>query len=253
MNARHLITVRISAALFILLFLAITLRADGFLYQLPEDGTWARFDMAGKAVEPDGKETTISGTVTLSSVGTVDVDGQKCRWIELGTEAKRNNQEFFDVEKLLIPEKRLAKGEDPLSHVLKAWHKHSMINGGAARERPDVQNPDSPGGKQVRGPKLRMFLHEPFDSPRLLGKTSIDSKLGPRECRGISAEEKVEGPATFNHKFLIRLHEDAPFGVVTWEVESKLEKDDKLIGTMTTKATLADFGKDAKSRIPEAK
>lgn len=252
MKAHHR-AARVIASLVTVLFLAGSLRADGFLYQLPEDGTWARFDMAGKAVEPNGKETTISGTLTLSSVGTVDVDGQKCRWIELGTEAKRNNQEFFDIEKLLIPEKHLVKGEDPLAHVLKVWHKHSMINGGAARERQDVQNPDSPEGKLVRGPKLQMFLHGPFDSPRLLGKTSVESKLGPRECRGVSAEEKVEGAATFNHKFLIRLHEDAPFGVVTWEVESKLEQNEKLIGNMSTKATLADFGKDAKSKIPEAK
>jgi len=225
MNIRHLTTVRMAAGLFTVLFVAIPLHADGFMYQLPEDGTWARFDMAGKAVEPDGKLTTISGTLTLSSVGTVEVDGQKCRWIELGTEAKRNNQEFFDFEKLLIPEKHLVNGEDPLSHVLKAWHKHSMIAGGAPQERQDVQNPDSPAGKIVRGPKLQMFLHGPFDSPRLLGKTSVESKLGPRECRGISAEEKLEGAVTFNHKFVIRLHEDAPFGVVTWEVESKLEKN----------------------------
>src|SRR5262245_41964406 len=35
---------------------------------------------------------TLEGTVTLRSVGTVEVDGQKCRWIEIDTNAKRSGK-----------------------------------------------------------------------------------------------------------------------------------------------------------------
>jgi hypothetical protein len=52
---------------------------------------------------------------------------------------------------------------------------------------------------------------------------------------------------------VIRLHKDAPFGVVTWDAEMKLERDGKNLGIMANKATLSDFGNDAKSVIPEAK
>jgi hypothetical protein len=52
---------------------------------------------------------------------------------------------------------------------------------------------------------------------------------------------------------LIRVHPDAPFGVVTLEVESKLEQNGQPLATMTTKMTLSGFGKNAKSKIPEAK
>ena len=244
---------RVAASLLVVLTLGGTLRAEGLLYQLPEDGSWAKFDLVGKAVEPDGKETSLSGTLTLSSVGTVDVEGQKCRWIELAVEASRNDQMFTDVEKLLIPEKYLVKGEDPLSHVLKAWHKHSMIAGGAPQELQDVQNPDSPAGKQMRGTKLRPFLHGPFEMHRLLPKALVESKLGSRECLGVSAEEKIEGGVTANSKYVIRLHKDAPFGVVTWDAEMNLERDGMALAKMTTTATLSDFGKDAKSVIPEAR
>jgi hypothetical protein len=234
-------------------FLTTSSQGEGMLYHLPADGTWAKFELVGKGIEPDGKETNLSATQTISSVGMTDVDGQKCRWIEIAVDGKRNDQAFTHVDKLLIPEKFLVKGEEPLTHVLKAWRKHSLIGGGAALELNEVQNPESRDGKYVRGDTRRQFLHGPFDAPQKLDKALVESKLGKLECEGISAHERTTDRVTLDSRYVIRLHRDAPFGVVTWEAEMKLDLNGNSLGTMTTKATLSDFGKDAKSAIPEAK
>ena len=98
--------------------------AEGLFYQLPKDGSWAEYTIDGVGTNPDDTEVTLRGTVKMSSVGKVQVEGKPCRWIELRTEGKRNDDKFTDTVKLLIPEKHLAKGQDPLGHVIKAWKDH---------------------------------------------------------------------------------------------------------------------------------
>ena len=58
---------------------------------------------------------------------------------------------------------------------------------------------------------------------------------------------------TIDSTYSIRLHKKAPFGVVTWEAEAKVERDGQGLGTMTMKMKVLDFGTDAKSVIPDAK
>ncbi len=99
--------------------------ADGLIYQVPPDGTWVRFQTDGTREAPDGKVVPLTGTITLSSVGVAKVDGEVCRWIEFGGEAKLNDESATQFHKLLIPEKHLGKGQDPLPHVRKAWWTHS--------------------------------------------------------------------------------------------------------------------------------
>ena len=91
--------------------------AEGLLYELPDDGHWVRFEMDGKGTEPDGTEIAIVGTLTMSSVGTTEIDGEKCRWIEIVADAKRAGEPFTDIDKLLIPEDQLAKGKEPLKNA----------------------------------------------------------------------------------------------------------------------------------------
>ena len=223
--------------------------AEGLLYQLPDDGHWVRFEIDGTGTEPDGTEIKLVGTLTMSSVGTVDMDGKKCRWIEIVTEAKRAGEPFTDIDKLLIPEHRLAKGKEPLKHVLKAWHKHSMGDG-PPRKIEDFAGES--GALYLR--KLNPSLHGPFETTKELEPVRIDSKLGKLECKGITASEKIEqgGGVTIHSTYLIRLHNKAPFGVVSWEAKWKVEQDGQALGTMTMKMKVADFGTDAKSMIPDA-
>jgi hypothetical protein len=244
------------SSLVVCIFLTASACAEGLLYQLPDDGGWAKFELNARTVDPDGTEkTTMSGTLTISSVGAIEVEGQRCRWIELVFHGTRIDEKVYtDVNKLLIPEKHLAQGEDPIKHVLKAWRMHSKNPGNAPIEIPDVQNPESPGGQSVRRDELRLFLHEPFLAPQNLGKATVEGEFGKLECMGISAQEHSKNREVLRHsKFLIRLNNDVPFGVVTWRAEMKFEQDEKLLTTLTTIVKLLDFGKDAKSSIPESK
>ena len=121
---------KIAAVLLVGILLAFqtSVHAEGLLYRLPKDGTWAEYKMEGKGTNRDGSEVTLTGTLKLSSVGTAQVDGKPCRWIELKINVKRNKEDFTTIDKLLIPEQQLTVGKkDPLQHILKAWHQHSHV------------------------------------------------------------------------------------------------------------------------------
>ena len=190
------------------------------------------------------------GTLTLSSVGAAEVDGEACRWIEIDMAAKRDGQPFTVIHKLLIPEKHIGKGKEPLEHVLKAWFKHSMIADGTPRQIEDLKGT---GARQLAA--LRPFLHGPIKTSEKLDKVAVESKLGKLECEGITAQEKTDagGNGSYDSTYTIRLHATAPFGVVTYENTMKVERDGKSQGTMTGKMKLLDFGKDAKSALPDSK
>ena len=97
-------------------------------------------------------------------------------------------------------------------------------------------------------------MHGPYENIEKLEPLFIETKLGKLLCEGIKAHERTDqGGALFDSTFTIRLHESAPFGVVAWEGKSKVEQNGKDLGSMTMKLKVKDFGKDAKSGIPEAK
>ncbi|QDU41886.1 hypothetical protein Mal52_03410 [Symmachiella dynata] len=232
----------------LLTLVTTTAQAEGLIHQLPEDGAWAQFDIQGKGTDADGSTVTLSGTITMSSVGTAEVDGEQCRWIEVATEGKRDDQAFTDIVKLLIPESQLAQGKDPLKHVLKIWHKHSQVPGGAKQ----IEDLAGQNARYLR--KFRPLLHGPFEMVQKLEKAPVDSKLGKVDCDGYSASGEVEmGTILMNSQYTIRLHKSAPFGVVTWQAETEVSREGQALGTMSTKFKLSDFGKDAKSAIPDAK
>src|SRR5487761_1132377 len=100
--------------------------ADGLIYQLPEDGAWTRFKVTGDAVPPDGTvKVTLHGTPTVRSVGRAVIDSQPFRWIELESEMtfQKGGKPALANEliKILVPEGDLAKGKNPLAHVVRAY------------------------------------------------------------------------------------------------------------------------------------
>lgn len=57
--------------------------ADGLLYRLPEDGSYARFDLDIKEQRGEAVGKMLTGSLMMSSVGAKEVDGKKCRWSEI--------------------------------------------------------------------------------------------------------------------------------------------------------------------------
>ncbi len=225
--------------------------ADGMVYQLPEDGVWATFALEGSFLDPDGKEqetdASIKGTLTISSVGTVEVEGVPCRWIEIVIEAQRDGTTFKEVDKLLIPAAELGAGKQPLKHVRDAWYQHTSVENGKPQHIPDISKLD---GAYVE--RIRPILHPPFTGERRAGKKIVECKLGKVDCETVEAEEieKYDGSdIQYQSSYVVYLHEQAPFGVAAWQTVNRVRRGERLLGTRRLLARLADFGKGARTCI----
>src|SRR5262245_58086993 len=147
--------------------------ADGLVHQLTADVTSARFDLVIKISE-NGMEKTGKGTMDMASVGQVDVDGKKCRWIEFRLKLNLDGIELTTIAKALIPESALKAGENPGAAMVRGW---LQDQGRDSEELKDIQS-------QRAGP-LPAFLAGPLQNVKKLDKTVIDNKaLGKIECTG---------------------------------------------------------------------
>jgi hypothetical protein len=215
-------------------------RADGLIYQLPRDGTQVRYDNE-VTFSNNGQERTSSGSLTLSSVGVTTVDSEKCRWIEIKTTRKTDNREQITIAKFLIPEKDLGKGKAPGDHLIRGWIKRGDNEPQAVTD--------------LKGPQTRLlvaYLAGPAPNSRDLDKTEIDGKLGKLTCRGIAADYEFVGDnGSLGVAMENRLNEKAPFGVVSavWKFERK--QNGQVMGSGTSKLTLADTSTTALSELPD--
>src|SRR5262249_2075857 len=183
-------------------------RSDGLIYQLPKDGTSATYDMQVSGSR-NGQQKTGKGSLVVSSVGEATIDNEKCRWIEFKMALKLDDDSRVAIVKVLIPEKHLGKDKAAGDNILRGWGKQG---GGTAVE---IKNTSS----NEMGP-ISAFLTGPPKDLKKIDQIEIDGKLGKLQCAGVSGTTELEqGGSTFDLKFESRLHEKAPFGVVTsaWE------------------------------------
>jgi hypothetical protein len=216
-------------------------RADGLIYQLPANGASVRYDTETTG-SFNGQDRTFNGSVTISSVGEATVDGEKCRWIEIRMMNKRDVQERVSIAKCLIPEKDLGRGKAPGEHVIRGWFKQGD---GEAQAFTDFRSAQGGG-------RVAMYLVGPPQNPGELEKIEIDTPLGKLACPAATGTREVEqGNGTTTITFENRLHEKAPFGVVSavWKFERKM--NGQVVGSGTTKMTLADTNATALSELPD--
>ncbi|MEX0938057.1 MAG: hypothetical protein WDZ59_09370 [Pirellulales bacterium] len=216
-----------------------TAHAEGLIHRLPEDGTWARFEITGTATEPDGAvQVTVQGTQTIRSVGQLDVEGEPCRWIELEMDANFNRtgsepEKLFEYLKLLIPEKRLKQGENPREHVLKAYKGPTAA--GAQALAPNTASLDE-------------FFHAPLEETAAMPAETIKTNDREWTCEGTLGQS-----TTNNTRFVTRtrVHPEAPFGVVTYSYEKHRFRGDQSQGMRTMAWKLVASGTGAKSIAPD--
>jgi hypothetical protein len=215
-------------------------RAEGLLYQLPEDRSWVRFavqytfkfDGTGQAVEGTG-----TGTMTMASVGKALEGPEACCWIEFKVHLKDSGTEHTLIRKLLIPEKYLKRGENPTAHVVRGWAKYD--NEAVERAVP------------VHG-RWPAYLVGPLQDERKLDKRLVDSKLGALMCDAVTGWIQYnEGDLHTKVTFETRLHEKAPFGVVSTRMVFEVKRDGKVHHTIDATAKLTDFGRDAETALPD--
>lgn len=228
---------------------AATASADGLIHKLPEDGTWALFEMSGgeqDANDPkDFKKG--SGTLKLSSVGAAAENGEKCRWIELEAWITYNGRESTHLHKLLIPEKRLTKGETPAEHVVRGWERTTRPDReGEVRELRTVDS------KPRVGDIESVLLGGPGKDVKKLEVKVIETKLGKLKCDGVTGTfiSKMHGPGGVREMegtFEAWFHEKAPFGVVAYYIETKEPNGD----IVTINLDLSETGTTALSQLPK--
>ena len=214
--------------------------AEGLLYQLPEDGSWVQFD-AKYTFKTDGMEMPGEGTGTLkmASVGKAIEGSEPCRWIEFDVRLKDSGPEQILIRKLLIPEKYLKKGENATEHVVRGWAKFN--------------NEDVQPAVPVHG-RWPAYLAGPLQDEKKLDQQLVENKLGVLNCDGSTGWiQYKEGDFHTKVTFETRLHEKAPFGVVSCRMLFEVKRDGKVQQTIDATAKLTDFGKDAKTALPDHK
>jgi hypothetical protein len=254
---------RLPTCFAVILVLGLTggVRADGLITKLPADGTWALFAVKETAAFPGkqggkAKAVTVAGTLKLASVGSEKVEGEACRWIELVLEATPPGakEPQVTVFKALIPEKFLAKGQDPRAHWLKGWMK-------LGDQPPQALTPE-----QLAAPvlKLNMFVGGPLQETKDLQKKTIETGVGELTCRGVSGTLVIKGGSVRvtdgkaeAHDAKLRVesyfHDKAPFGVALWRGTLMLNVAGGQATTSDSTITLNKFGKVAKSVLPDNK
>ncbi len=234
-----------------------TAQADGLIHALPKDGTWVSFKMEGHEDKTHrGQEVEhFTGYLKISSVGRETVNGEQCRWVEIEHTWDRTDDPTYDerkqIFKLLIPEKHLRKGAAPGKHVVRGYQ---VFGTTPPKRQPTAikKLPASFRNLMLRGPMENAEKLPPKLAPNLAQK-----KLGKLKCGGVRGATEidselpdgVEGLETLPFSFEVRLHEKAPFGVVSYEFSGLEPNND----TVVTKMTLDDFGEGAVSRYPDAK
>lgn len=237
----------------LLVLIPLAARADGLIDRLPNDGAWAEFDVTGKAVGADGQSrATIDGKLTFSSVGREEVSGEPCRWIEIKSQTRdlrgENRAETTGVLKLLLVERRLQRGQEPLAGIAKAWRQHPGMDDGKIKEL-DLKGE---GLREVQS--LDEFLHGPAWEVVELEALAVESKLGSLPCKGLRCTEvQKAGGAETRLTVIVRLNDQAPFGVVSYEYEKERLRDGRSVGKRTMDLKLVDFGENAASALPDSR
>ncbi len=234
--------IRVAVGLSLALASAQSARADGLIYQLPADGGQVRYEMV-IALNAEGNDLKLKGSISVSSVGQVTENGEKCRWIEFKMITDEGGLDRTVISKALIPEKHLGKGKSPVDNLIRVWVKEGD---GEPQEIRDFK------GQQLLA--LRAFLAGPVKNPAELEKIEIDGKLGKLPCAGATGDLEIEvGMATLGMNYENRLNEKAPFGVVAgnWKFDLKNNGQAALAGTL--KLTLTDTNTTALSELPNNK
>lgn len=219
-------------------FFASAAFADGLVFQLPADGSWARFGLKGELIRQNNTNP-FSGTVILRSVGKIEESGEKCRWVEI--ELLLGDDKT--IYKLLVPEKGLKKGENPLAQSIRAWIQH-------ASDAPEKLT------EPHKAPFLPALLGAPLSDAKTLEDQEIENaKLGMLKCKRISGKRKQERDdgLVIESTHELCLHEKAPFGAVAAKIDfaGKRGMFEDFRGSYSI--TFEDSGANAKSELPEFK
>lgn len=215
--------------------------ADGLITQLPEDGSWAEFELKLTLTE-NGQQRERSAYLKLSSVGQVEHQGAKCRWVELQI-SRIEPPQADEVTKILVPEESLKSGKVTAASLIRGWRK-------PADEEATEMDKDQPRLKI--GP-LALLLSGSFSDPQKLEKEDVKVEgLGSLACdkttgkHELSMSESEKAPADIT----VWRNSKASFGTVKLRVHIVDKRPDSERDGVF-EAVQVKSGKDAKSALPD--
>lgn len=235
--------------------------ADGLIFQLPPDGTWAKYAVAaegeGKAEGVPKMDLAMTGTLTISSVGEVTRNQQKCRWIELKFENPKSKGHKKLLLKMLIPVDRLKRGDDPLSHSILTYFSLKPIDENKLKSFIE----EGFNRVQYEIDRFRTDFPAPLENSKNLMRETAETPAGKFEdCEIVTGTYNYDGPlhgggrSVFSGTYRITIHSKAPFGVVSMQVNADArEIHDDFVGSFSATKTLvlSETGKNAMSDLPD--
>ena len=202
--------------------------ADAVLQTLPEDGAWVQFHVnlkiGGQVSDP---------VWTLKSVGTKQVGGDACRWIELQSKHGERNVVLF---KCLVAESEFGKGKDPLAAARQVFVKNFD------------QEPREVQSVAAADPVLALILSGPAQAKKLDVKEAVDVQKGRIECEVFTGTSQGEiGGTKFELEHQLLMSDEVPYGVAAARFRVNVAGN---AFTASVDCVQKDSGKDAKSALP---
>jgi len=216
-------------------------RADGLITQLPDDGSWAEFELKLTLTENDQKREH-SAYLRLSSVGQVEHQGAKCRWVEL--QVSRTEPPTPDeILKILVPEESLKSGKVTAASLIRGWRK-------PADEDATELDKDRPRLKI--GPLAMLLSGSLSDSPKPEKEDVEVEGLGSLACEKTTGKHDLPMSPSDNLPADITLWRNSKgaFGTVKLRVHIVDKRSDRERDGVF-EAVQVKSGKDAKSAMPD--
>jgi hypothetical protein len=184
---------------------------------------------------------------------------QKCRWIELKTESKAGGVYPRLVLKMLIPEERLKRGEDPLAHAMQTFFNPKPVD---QKKAPSVESFIDEGFNRIQYEidRFRGVFPKPLDNPKSLNRETVITPAGKFEdCEVLTGTSNYDGPLlghgrmVYKATYRIAIHPRAPFGVVSMQIDAECREISGSGAVCSIKAkkilALAETGKNAISDL----
>jgi hypothetical protein len=238
MHSKHSLLV---SSLVLLLAAVPSATADGLITQLPDDGSWAEFELKLTLTKNDQKREH-SAYLRLSSVGQVEHQGTKCRWVEL--QVSRTEPPTPDeVAKILVPEESLKSGKVTVANLIRGWSKPGDDETVELdRDRPRLKI----------GPLAMLLSGSSSDSQKSEKEEVQVDGLGPLACEKSTGKHDLPMSPGDNLPADITLwrHSKASFGTVKLRIHLVDKRPDQERDGVF-EAVLVKSGKDAKSALPD--
>ena len=238
------LTVALSAVL--LVFTCATSQAQRLISKLPEDGSWAKYEMKGATTTSNGNINKNSATMIVRVVGTEHMNMDAYRWVEIEQRQDHIKNSMPSIYRFLIKEDDITNGEDPLAHIKKCWTISLAPNLDIVKEY-DV--------KKDSLQFLEWFLPPQLEKQKTLEPKTLKTSLGELECKGASGVYDQSRAPNYiqRHTFTVYAHDKCPFGTVSLHrlTEAIIDKatNHKLEYTFELKET----GTGAKSLVGDLK